>query len=197
MTDAARDRSRGGLDNAHLALLVFLVAEVMLFAALVSSYLIFQSGEPSWPPPGLPRLPLAVTAANTLGLLLSAVTMLKSLSALRAGRQGAFRGLLATTAVLGLLFLSVQGLEWTRLVSAPIPLNLRSGMFGAVFYALVGLHALHVLGAVLWLLEVLRRALAGRYGPSSAAPSLCTVYWLFVVILWMGLFALVYLPWKS
>ncbi len=190
--DATR---RPGLSNPHLALLVFLVAEIMLFAALVSSYLIFQSGEASWPPADLPRLPLGITTANTLGLVLSAVTLWRSLSALKAGRQGSFRGLLAATAALGVLFLAVQGLEWARLVHHG--LTLQAGMYGGIFYALVGLHALHVLGAVVFLLEVLRRALAGRYGPGAIAPSLCGIYWIFVVVLWIGLFGLVYLPWRS
>ncbi len=186
---------RGGLGNAHLALLVFLVAEIMLFAALISSFLIFKSGEPSWPPADLPRLPLAVTVANTLGLSLSAVTMIAALSALKRGRQGPFRGFLGATAFLGVLFLAVQGTEWAGLVRQG--LTLQAGMFGGIFYALVGLHAAHVAGAVVFLLEVLRRALNGRYGPRAVlGPSLCTVYWLFVVVLWIGLFVLVYLPWK-
>jgi len=184
--------SRPALSNAALGLILFIGFEFMMFAGLLSAYLIFRSGERNWPPPGLPGLPLGVTAANTAGLLLSGLTMLLALRAVRRDLKTAFCGWLALTQLLGLLFLGVQGFEWAGLVHHGF--TMRSGLFGGVFYALVGLHALHVFGAVLWLCEIARRARLGRYSAAAhLGPALCAIYWMFVVGLWMLIFGLVYL----
>ena len=183
---------RPALGNATLALMLFIGFEFMMFAALISADLIFRSGERSWPPAGLPALPLGVTAANTAALLLSGVTMAFALRAVRRDARGAFYAWLALTQVLGLAFLCLQGTEWVRLVAKG--LSLQSGMFGAAFFALVGLHALHVLGAVVWLCEIARRARLGRYSAAAClGPTLCGIYWFFVVGLWLLLFVLIYL----
>ena len=106
----------------------------------------------------------------------------------KLGRLGA---LFATT-VLGVVFLGVQGAEWTRLVRHGLTLG--SSMYGATFYTLVGCHGLHVLVAVSWL--AVTAALAGRgiFRPGRhAALEMCGIYWYFVCALWVVLFPLVYL----
>jgi cytochrome c oxidase subunit 3 len=184
------------LDNARLAICIFIGTEIMLFAGLISATLVLRAGIPAWPPPGLPVLPGRRTLLHSGVLLASAVTMHLALWAVRQDRQDAFRRALGVTALLGLGFLAGQGLEWARLLG--FGLRLSSGVYGGLFYSLIGLHALHVTGAVLWLLEILRRAGRGRYGASAhLGPSLCGMYWTFVVLLWPVLFAAVYLPWKS
>jgi cytochrome c oxidase subunit 3 len=180
------------VSNARLAVIMLLAAEAMLFMGLIGAYLVFRMGSAAWPPPDQPRLPLAVTWTNTVVLLVSAYTMQ---GALRAARAGAERGLvrrLVWTALLGLVFLGVQGSEWVRLVQHG--LTLASGTYGATFYTLVGLHGAHVLAAVVWLLAVLAGAGARRFSARRhAAVDLCAIYWNFVVGLWVVLFTLVYL----
>ncbi len=187
---------RPALSNAHVGLMIFLVAEVMLFAALISAYLIFRAGERSWPPGDLPRLPLGLTSLNTAGLLASGAAMALALRGIRRNARSAFLSWLGLTQFLGLIFLAVQGTEWARLVGPRV--TVRAGMYGGIFYALVGLHAFHVLGAFLWLCEIARRARLGRYSAAvHLGPALCAIYWFFVVALWVLLFLLVYLPWGS
>jgi heme/copper-type cytochrome/quinol oxidase subunit 3 len=173
-------------------MLVFLGAEAMFFAGLVGAFLVFRLGSVTWPPAGQPRLPVAVTAVNTVILLLSAYTMYRGLRAIRAGsRQGLVGGLLAT-ALLGAVFLGVQGVEWVRLVH--FGLTLSTGTYGATFYTLIGTHGLHVLGALLWLAVMLVGATRNRFSAARhVAVELCGMYWYFVVGLWPILFALVYL----
>ena len=180
------------VSNARLAMLVFLGAEAMFFAGLVGAFLVFRLGSVTWPPAGQPRLPVAVTAVNTVILLLSAYTMYRGLRAIRAGsRQGLAGGLLAT-ALLGAVFLGVQGVEWVRLVH--FGLTLSTGVYGATFYTLIGTHGLHVLGALLWLAVMLVGATRNRFSAARhVAVELCGMYWYFVVGLWPILFALVYL----
>jgi heme/copper-type cytochrome/quinol oxidase subunit 3 len=96
------------------------------------------------------------------------------------------------TALLGTIFLTVQGAEWVRLVH--FGLTLTAGIYGSIFYTLIGTHGLHVLGAVLWLLVVLAGAARHRFSAARHVPlELCGMYWYFVVGLWPILFALVYL----
>lgn len=180
------------VSNARLGLLIFLGAEAMFFAGLIGAFLVFRLGSGTWPPPGLPRLPMAVTTINTFILLGSAYTMSRALRAIRGGnRRGLARGLLAT-ALLGVIFLGVQGSEWIRLVR--FGLTLSTGPYGATFYTLIGIHGFHVLGAVIWLLMVFIGASRHRFSAENpVGVELSGMYWYFVVALWPVLFTLVYL----
>lgn len=180
------------ISNAQLAILIFIAFETMIFAGLLSAYWILRSSSFAWPPPNLPRLPLAVTWVNTAILTFSAVTMARAVAAARAGSTAGTRTALTATAILGSGFLAVQGSEWVRLIHQGLKLS--SGSYGAIFYSLIGLHAVHVVGAVVWLLVVLAFALRGRYtAERHAGVRLCATYWYFVCALWIVLFGIVYL----
>jgi len=180
------------VSNARLAILIVIAAEVMFFTGLVGAYLVFRLAAPEWPPPDLPRLPIGVTAANTVLLLASVVPMARAMRAIRRDdRLGAARHAL-WTAVLGTTFLAVQGLEWVRLVEHGLTLS--SGPYGATFYVLIGCHGLHVLVAVVWLLVVAALAHHGGFTATRhAALETCALYWYLVCGLWAFLFPLVYL----
>jgi cytochrome c oxidase subunit 3 len=186
-------RGRGPtIPNAVIGTLVFLGAEAMFFGGLISAFLVLRAGNEVWPPPDQPRLPVAVTAVNTLILLSSAYTMRRAADGVRRDRGQALRQWLAATAALGTLFLCVQGVEWIRLVS--YGLSATSSTYGGTFYTLIGCHGLHVFGGVIVLLGVLRNALRGRYSARSCAAVEATrLYWLFVVGVWPILYVLVYL----
>lgn len=180
-------------DAARVGMAVFLAAEAMLFAGFVTAFLVFRFGAAAWPPPAQPRLPVEVTGANTVVLLLSAVTMRWAVRAARAGRRAALTEGLALTALFGASFLAVQGYEWLALLR--FGLSATSGVYGGIFYAVVGAHALHVAAAVAWLCGLLA-ARAVRPAPVGLADSRVPVfalYWYFVVGLWPFLYALVYL----
>jgi heme/copper-type cytochrome/quinol oxidase subunit 3 len=180
------------ISNARLAMVIFLAFETMFFAALIGAYLVFRLGSAVWPPPDLPRLPIAVTWLNTGVLGLSALTMLRARRALGDGRRRDLERTLGATAVLGTTFLAVQGSEWVRLVRHG--LTPASGVYGSTFYTLIGCHGLHVLAAVLWLLVVMVRVQRNRFTAPVRIPlELCGMYWVFVVALWAALFPLVYL----
>ena len=182
------------ISNARLAVLVLLGAEIMFFAGLVGTFLVFRLGSVTWPPPSQAdvRLPIGVTGLNTIVLLLSGYTMFQGLRAIRQDRQKELRNWLFATGLLGIIFLVVQGSEWVRLVHHGFTLS--SGIYGSVFYVLIGCHALHVLVAVLWLLVVFARVIAGRFSVNRhVGVEICAIYWAFVVVLWPLLYILVYL----
>lgn len=176
------------LSNLRIAVVMLLVAETMFFAGFIGAYLVFRYGTLNWPPRDLPRLPLAVTWANTLVLLASAYSMSAALRACQADRAAALARGLAWTAGLGALFVLVQGSEWVRLVHHG--LTLQAGTYGATFYTLIGAHALHVLGGLLALAAL---AVVGRVrGARAEHVEAVAIYWFFVCVLWLVLFALVY-----
>jgi len=145
-----------------------------------------------WPPFGLPRLPVGVTAATSLLLFASTVPISKSLQAIRHGDAGSFARSLAATTLLGVGFLAIQGFEWVRLVAAG--LGASSGPYGATFFTLIGCHALHVLGAVVWLAILLIGARQGRFTAERHLPvELGAIYWYYVSAVWAVIFPLVYL----
>jgi heme/copper-type cytochrome/quinol oxidase subunit 3 len=189
--DGRDDQPEPPLNNARLGVLLFLGAEVMFFSGLLSAFLVFRTGSTTWPPPFQPRLPIIVTAFNTAILLSSGYTMFRALHAIRRGNGQALCQWLSVTALLGTLFLVVQGYEWARLLQ--FGLTLSSGVYGATFYTLIGCHAAHVFGAVIWLLAVLFFARRQRFsGQRRVAVQLCGMYWYFVVALWPILFVAVY-----
>jgi heme/copper-type cytochrome/quinol oxidase subunit 3 len=180
------------LSNAWLGMLMFLGAETMFFAGLIGSFLVFRVANQTWPPPTLPSLPVGVTGINTGILLLSAITMWRAQRAIRTGQHQAGVCFLGYTIFLGVAFLSIQGYEWVRLLG--YGLTVASGVYGATFYVLIGCHGLHVLGAVVWLLDRLVRTLRGHYTATQyMGLALCGMYWYYVVALWPVLYWLVYL----
>lgn len=180
------------VSNARLAILIVIAAEIMFFTGLVGAYLVFRLAAKDWPPPELPRLPIGITAANTVVLLASIVPMARALRAIRRDdRLGAAHHAL-WTALLGAVFLAVQGLEWVRLVGHGLTLS--SGTYGGTFYVLIGCHGLHVLVAVIWLMVVAALARNGGFTAARhAALETCALYWYLVCGLWAFLFPLVYL----
>lgn len=180
------------VSNTQLAMAAVIVAELMLFAGLVGAFLVFRLGAAEWPPAGLPRLPIVLTTANTLVLLASAAPMHAALTHVRANRL-ADAGRAATwAAVLGGVFLLVQGGEWARLVHHGLTLG--GSVYGGTFYVLIGCHAVHVLVAVACVGIVAALVRRGHVDADRPAPlEMCATYWYFVVALWLGLFPLVYL----
>ena len=93
---------------------------------------------------------------------------------------------LGRATLLGLLFLGVQTWLWRGLFADGFAAS--TNAYGAVFYSLTGLHALHVVGGLGFLLKVL----ASAYGERSHGVDLCAVYWHFMGVIWLIVFAVLY-----
>jgi len=189
--------------DAQVGLVIFLGATVMLFAALLLAYAIVRAQAPAWPPAGTPPFPRGAAALSTLALVAASV-------ALRRGRAGLALGL-------GAAFLAAQGLLWHHLVA--IHLGPGAGALGEVFFALSLLHAAHVLGGLVALVWAGRRPRwSGNPGrvsgpsrddskppreggpsrgprpgrsPARSTRSLLTLYWDFVLALWLVIYVAV------
>ncbi len=188
------NRNKHPIANGILGMLIFVVTEVMFFAALISAYLVLRAGTPEWPPWGQPRLPVAATAFNSVILLLSGWVLFhayKAFSQTDPSLRKAKR-LLAISILLGTFFVLFQGYEWIRLIS--FGLTITSSTYGGLFYLIIGTHAFH---AIIALLILLRAYI--KFTPINS-PSLTRtefvvpqIFWYFVVGVWPLLYVTVYL----
>ncbi|GIW39759.1 MAG: hypothetical protein KatS3mg076_0336 [Candidatus Binatia bacterium] len=175
--------------NVQLAAFLLVAASAMLFASLLSALVILRGASLAWPPPDQPFLPLGITMLNTAVLLSSGLSVYR---ATRKPENPEVPRLLLRACLLGGVFLAIQGVEWARLVSRG--LTLASSLYGTMFYSLIGLHALHVGGALGWLAHTALRSRSGIYSRHPAGLRACATYWYFVCGLWLVLFFVVYLP---
>jgi cytochrome c oxidase subunit III len=183
---------RKAVPNGILAMILILTTEVMLFAGLISAYIVNRAGAMVWPPADQPRLPIEVTGINTCILLLSGVILyLFTRRAKNLTAPGNSINLLLVAMIFGATFLIVQGTEWARLLG--YGLTTHSSIYGAFFYTIIGLHGVHVLVGLTILTYLFFKV--------KSAPSLdtlrstiisCSLYWYFVVGIWPVLYRLVY-----
>ena len=185
---AAESESQPLISSSVLGMLIFVAAEVMFFAGLISAFSIVRSEALLWPPPDQPRLPIERTALNTLALLLSGVALAFAHRAFRRDRRAARTPLLIAMA-LGAFFVVFQGAEWAALLAQG--LTVTSSTLGSFFYLIVGLHALHAVVAIGMLANAYRRLRRGWLAMSQLVT--VEVFWYFVVLLWPVLYGVVYL----
>ena len=173
-----------------LGMLIFVFAEIMMFAGLISAHTVVRSqvaGE-MWPPYGQPRLPVQETAVNTAALLVSGIVLVFAYLAFKKEASRA-RVPMLISLVLGLFFVGSQGMEWVALLGEG--LTIQSSTYGGFFYLIVGAHGLHAIAAILllgWAWFELHR---GRLTAGQLAT--VSVFWYFVVLLWPVLYLRVYL----
>ncbi len=181
-----------GIGTNVLGMLVFIASEAVLFLTLIVTFALARTGYPEWPPPDQPMLPVMVSFINTLVLLGSGGAMFGAWRSMRLGRVLSCRRRLTAASLLGILFLVVQGVEWGRLID--FGLEVTQNLYGAVFYVMIGMHALHVFIAVLVLLYVLRRTFKEAYTREEHdGLTMGGLFWGFVVLIWPVLFTFVYL----
>ena len=171
-----------------MGMLIFVVTEAMLFAGLMSAFVIVKGAAAVWPPPNQPRLPIEETALNSAALLASGAFLY---FAGRIFREDAERARLpmAIALTLGLFFVGFQGAEWVGLIQQG--LTLTSSTHGAFFYLIVGIHGLHAVAAILALTWVFVRLTRRELTQNQLAP--VQIFWYFVVGVWPILYWLVYL----
>ncbi|HVY47622.1 MAG TPA: heme-copper oxidase subunit III [Minicystis sp.] len=178
--------------TSSLGMIVFLASWAMMFCALFFAYGFARTRAGAWPPPGMPRLPLAVPALNTVVLIASSLVFRRGLALLRAARRRAFAGAVAGTFALGAAFLALQFSVWISLWQGGFTVR-SGGIYSSIFYALTAFHALHVAVGLLILLYVLLRTAQGKYTEHNHVNvRLCTMYWHFVDVVWVLMFLTLY-----
>lgn len=178
--------------DTKMGIWIFLGSEVLFFTGLIAAFLLLRSRSA----PDVGRvLDVPVTAVNTFILLTSSLTVVLAHDSAVHGRQGRLRLFLALTAVLGTIFVSVQGFEYTKLFGEGLLWNGPSAIpYGTAFFTLTGFHGTHVIVGIIWCLAVLARALQGGFHQKAyGGVEIFGLYWHFVDIVWILLFTLIYL----
>ena len=189
-------------DHATLGMTLFLGSWGLTFVALFFAYGWIRLRMESWPPVGMPTLPIALPTANSILVLFSSVCAQWALTTLREARRDLARRAMLGAAALGIVFLALQLWSWTELWSSGLQLHRRaegepwstSTAYAGCFYSLTGFHAAHVvmgLGWLGWLYVGLRR---GLWSPREHAPVRFGVwFWHFVSVAWLAVYAGLYL----
>ena len=197
-------------------MILFIASEVMFFAAFfwiffemavfnearahipeIGNWAETAAAWSTWPPKGVEvldawQLPLL----NTVILLLSGTTVTWAHHALQVGDRKATKIGLAITIALGVLFTAVQAYEYNHIIHEHLFFNeeaLNSGLYGSIFFMATGFHGFHVLVGTIFLTVCLLRLLAGQMSPEKHFGfEAAAWYWHFVDVVWLFLFAFVY-----
>jgi cytochrome c oxidase subunit 3 len=198
--------SRGQQEaSARLGMWVFLASELMLFAGLLALYAAYRFTYPAEFRAAAGHANVVIGTTNTYVLITSSLTVALALHAAHRGRRRLVGLLLIVTALLGVGFDVLKGIEYaehlrqgiapgTAYAFAALPGH-GAALYFTLYYALTGLHALHVtvgIGVIVWLA---RRALRGDFAPgrSTVALELGGLYWHLVDVVWIFLWPLLYL----
>ncbi len=177
-------------DHRIFGIIVFLVAEAMIFLGLFTAYLTFKAVATVWPPAGTPELELLLPGVNTIILISSSFVIHNADSAIKKNDVKGLRLWFGITALMGAVFLFGQIYEYFHL-----EFGLRTNLFASTFYVLTGFHGLHVLFGLVLILAVLWRSRQpGHYSDTKHfGVEAAELYWHFVDVVWIFLFILLYL----
>ncbi|MBX3099671.1 MAG: heme-copper oxidase subunit III [Salinibacterium sp.] len=209
MTTASLSRSVGAQtvqrpNIVAVGTIVWLGSEVMFFAGLFAIYFTLKAMSPALWDEQTAKLNVTYAAVNTVVLVLSSFTCqagvfaAERLQARRTGTLGQFWkwGMVEwfyLTYAMGATFVVGQIYEYANLVSEHVSLS--SDAYGSAFYITTGFHGLHVTGGLIAFLLVIGRAFAVKtFGHKEATTAIVvSYYWHFVDVVWIGLFAVIYL----
>ncbi len=174
--------------------LLFLIADCVLFSSFIFAYLYMRSSGQGWPPPGVHRLDVAFAALNSVILFGSGATMHYALENWKHNQFGKYAFFMIATIILGAMFLGGQAYEYTNLIFKEHVTWAGSGIFGASFFTLTGMHGMHVSVGVIYLTILFLQSLQGIYTKDKYfGLTAGTLYWHFVDVIWVALFSLFYL----
>ena len=184
--------------------IIWLSSELMFFAALFASYFTIRAVSPQLWAQSTTELNVPYAAVNTTILVLSSLTCQMGVFAAERGQVGrtgsvfqvkgwGLREWFVLTYIMGAVFIGGQATEYAALVREGV--TIQDSAYGTMFYLTTGFHGLHVTGGLIAFLFVLGRTfLAKRFTHEQAVSAIVvSYYWHFVDVVWIGLFATIYL----
>jgi cytochrome c oxidase subunit III len=195
-------------DVAQLGIWVFLATEVLFFGGLILAYCVYRGAYPAAFAEAAHHTKIVIGTANTAILLTSSFLVAWAVAATRL-REARFAALLLwAAALLGIVFVVLKGVEYSREYQEhllpgfgfdfPGPQAHQVHLFFAFYIIATGLHAVHVAVGIAVLVVVGLRARQRAYSDVYNSPVVVAgLYWHFVDLVWIFLFALIYLPGRS
>lgn len=193
-------------ETAQLGMWVFIATETLFFGAVLLGYTILRHAYPAGFAEASHETKLVIGTVNTAVLLTSSATMAWAVHAAKAGERRLLTYLLISTAVLGLVFVGLKGLEYSKeydehLVPG-INFDATKGwaveLFYYLYFVLTGIHAVHLSIGIGIVTVMAVRAWRGAFSAAYNSPIEITgLYWHFVDIVWIFLYPLIYLNGRS
>ncbi|HVS86959.1 MAG TPA: cytochrome c oxidase subunit 3 [Candidatus Acidoferrum sp.] len=189
----AMEPSPFAIPAKKLAMWLFIIADIMTFAACLVAYGFLRNATPDWPRPFHSSTVINVMVMTFI-LVSSSLTMLLGVRAARASdRPAAFRWTFITLAG-GVIFVLLHIREWGGMIGEGVTLFKNpwgTSLFGAAYFSVTGLELLHVIAGLIALIIVGLGYRRGRYSFDDIEN--CGLFWQFINIVWMFVVPLVYL----
>ena len=191
-------------DAAALGMWIFLATEVMFFGGMFACYMIYRLAYAQAFAAASNHLDIWLGTVNTGVLICSSFTMALAVHSAQANRRKALLGCLLLTIIFGLVFLAIKFGEYhTKFAEHLVPghsfsfeaaLAPAAEIFFSFYFAMTGMHALHMIVGIGLLSGLALEAYRGRFSSAYHTPvELIGLYWHFVDIVWIFLFPLLYL----
>jgi cytochrome c oxidase subunit 3 len=191
-------------EAASLGMWVFLVTEILFFGGLFTAYTVYRTAYHEAFEAASHHLSIGLGGFNTAVLILSSLTMALAVQGAQVGNRRMLAGFLILTILLGSVFLGVKVVEYrAKFVEHLIPgagfafeapHERHAQIFFSLYFAMTGMHAMHMVVGVGLLAWLVAGARAGRFTSEYHTPVEMTgLYWHFVDIVWIFLFPLLYL----
>lgn len=195
--------SRERPTSGKLAMWIFLSSDFLFFGGFISAYLLYRgrslelvdesirlTGQSAKVLSDVIDIPF--TSATSFILLMSSVTMVLALAAIKRGDIRRTRVWLTATILFGTLFLGGQIYEFTTFAREGFTLS--TNQSSSTFYVLTGLHGAHVAVGIFWLASLLGLSFQGKLSKRQAERvEIAGLYWHFVDVIWIIIFTVLYL----
>ena len=191
-------------EAVSLGMWAFLVTEIMFFGGVFAAYAVCRGLYPDAFSEASNKLNVVLGAVNTAVLICSSLSMAMAVRSTQLGKQKQIVPFLLLTIILGLAFLGIKAFEYSHKFHEHLfpgttfhfegPNSPQAQIFFIFYFAMTGLHAVHMIigiGLMVWLVVQAKR---GRFNAAYNSPvEVSGLYWHFVDIVWIFLFPLLYL----
>jgi cytochrome c oxidase subunit 3 len=208
VADWARDKEAFPVPWGKVMMWIFLLSDTFVFSCFLTSYMNVRiSTTVPWPNVsevfslnvGHARIPLLLIAIMTMILITSSGTMALAVNFGYRRNRANTTALMLVTAAFGACFVGMQAFEWTKLIVEegvrPWGNPMGAAQFGSSFFMITGFHGLHVSAGVIYLVVVAMRVWNGFYDRKGSYETveITGLYWHFVDLVWVFIFAFFYL----
>ncbi|WP_281560724.1 heme-copper oxidase subunit III family protein [Thalassomonas sp. RHCl1] len=205
--DWSADKQTFDMPWGKLMMWIFLLSDTFIFSIFLTAYMnVRMSAMDSWPNSSEVfaltiaghHIPLVLIAIMTFVLITSSGTMAMAVNYAYRGDKKKTVYFMAATALLGALFVGMQAFEWTKLIVdegiRPWGNPMGAAQFGAAFFMITGFHGMHVSAGVIYLAVIARKVARGDYEKKGYhIVEITGLYWHFVDLVWVFIFAFFYL----
>jgi heme/copper-type cytochrome/quinol oxidase subunit 3 len=174
---------------ASWGMMLFILTEGVFFTLLFSSYFYLRSGAEEWPVGGLETPKLLVPSINTVLLVGSSIPMWRADASIRKGNQAGLRAGLMIALLMGIAFLALQFREFYNMT-----FRADENAYASLFIVIIGFHGAHLFVGLLMNAMAQVRAWLGHFDQRRyLAIQNVSLYWHFVDLVWVFIFAFIYI----